>query len=334
MHTTRLLSPFFLALILTFLAHADDPAKAVKKAVERSTLNQTGTKPFHLKATISPSRNPNETPDRNGEAEIWWESPTKWRREVRSPVFHQVAVVNGDREWQKNEGDYFPEWLREVSTALIDPVPALDDVLKNLAGADMKRLAGSTYYQWMEFSSNGTVRKSTGAGISITDSTGLLFYGNGQAWGGLYHDYKDFHGRMVARTVSSGSPEVTAKIVTLEVLGPTPPEFFDTTAPGGDAQLLQTVVVDELDLRKNLLKQREVKWPPLTNGPLEGVLTAQVSIDRLGRVRQVGTVVSDNPAIEDAAQQAIAEMQFKPYMVNGVAVQVVSKITMPFKTVR
>jgi hypothetical protein len=37
------------------VAHADD-AKSVKKAVERSTLNQAGTKPFHLRATLAPSR--------------------------------------------------------------------------------------------------------------------------------------------------------------------------------------------------------------------------------------------------------------------------------------
>lgn len=40
---------------LSVVGRADDPEKTVKKAVERSTLNQMGTKPFHLKAIIAPS---------------------------------------------------------------------------------------------------------------------------------------------------------------------------------------------------------------------------------------------------------------------------------------
>jgi hypothetical protein len=34
---------------------ANDPTDAIKKAVEKSALDQAGTKPFHLKAEIAPS---------------------------------------------------------------------------------------------------------------------------------------------------------------------------------------------------------------------------------------------------------------------------------------
>jgi hypothetical protein len=34
---------------------ADNLAKDIKKAAERSTLDQPGNKPFHLKATVAPS---------------------------------------------------------------------------------------------------------------------------------------------------------------------------------------------------------------------------------------------------------------------------------------
>src|SRR5713101_6718682 len=97
---------------------AEDDAGTVKKAVERSTLNQPGTKPFHLKAVLAPSRDSDRGSNRTGEVEIWWVSPTQWRREVRSPGFHQIVIVNAGKEWQKNEGDYFPEWLRETAVAL------------------------------------------------------------------------------------------------------------------------------------------------------------------------------------------------------------------------
>jgi hypothetical protein len=75
-------------------------------------------------------------------------------------------------------------------------------------------------------------------------------------------------------------------------------------------------------------------WPALADGPQEGVLTTSISVDRAGKVRQVGTIVSDNPAITDAAREYIASMRFQPYVEDGAPVQVVSRITMPFKSTR
>ncbi len=309
-------------------------SKIVKKAVERCTLNQAGTKPFHLKAVLAPSLERDQASHRTGEVEIWWASPTQWKREVRSPEFHQIAVENGDREWQKNEGDYFPEWLRETSVALIEPVPSLDKVLEKVNEADVVKLFGTTQFRWTTTSTDGTVSKGMGAVVAITDSTGLLQNAGDLGWGGLFHEYKSFHGRMVARKVSVGSPEVTATVTTLEDLGRVPAAFFDAGASGGDTPLLQTVLVEETTLRKNLLPMAPVVWPALKDGPLEGVLTTKISVDRSGRVRQVGTIVSDNPGVSETVGKFIGSMQFKPYLQNGVPVQVVSRITMPFKTGR
>lgn len=331
--TARMALVVMSVLGLTASGRADDLTKLVKKAVERSTLNQAGTKPFHLKAVLAPSFERDRGSNRTGEVEIWWASPTQWRREVRSPEFHQIAIVNGGREWQKNEGEYFPEWLRETSVALIEPVPSLDQVLRQVKDAEVRRIAGNTYFNWTLISTDGKVEKGMGAGLAVTDSTGLLFYGEGLGWGGLYKDYKSFHDRMVARTVSVGSPEVTGKLTTIEDLQDIPPGFFDVEANGGDP-LLQTAEVEEILLRRNLLSMAPVEWPAVKDGPLEGVITAEIVVDRAGKVRELGTILSDNPGLSEAAGRTIRSMQFKPYLQDGVAVQVVSRITMPFRTVR
>jgi len=315
------------------LGHTDDQEKVVKKAVARSTLNQAGTKPFHLKAALAPSFERDRGLNRTGEVEIWWASPTQWKREVRSPEFHQIAIMNGGREWQKNEGGYFPEWLRETSVALIEPVPSLDHVLEQVQEADVKRLMGTTHFSWSEMSTDGNVEKGMGAGVAVTDSTGLLEGGSGLGWSGYYKDYKSFRGRMVARTLRVGSPEVTAKVTTLEDLRDIPTGFLDTEPTGSDVAL-HTVVVEETLLRKNLLPAEPVEWPALKDGPLEGAITTKIVVDRAGKVREVGTILSDNPGLSEAAGKMIGSMQFKPYLQNGVAVQVVSRVTMPFKTVR
>src|SRR5215470_9820440 len=65
------LAILWLHLGLPGLSHAVDEVDAVKKAIERSTLNQPGTKPFHLKAVLAPSFERDRNSGRTGKVEIW-----------------------------------------------------------------------------------------------------------------------------------------------------------------------------------------------------------------------------------------------------------------------
>ena len=332
MKTYRRLFLFALFAVCVKPGHCDDAANVnlVRSAVQRCTLNQAGTKPFHLKASLSPSR-PDRGTDRTGEVEIWWAAPTKWRREVRSPHFHQIAVVNGSDEWQKNEGDYFPQWLRETAIELINPVPDLDDVLKQVKDADVRNLGGNTYFQWTIMSTDGGVQTGMGAGVSVNNRTGLLFTAGGTGWGGWFRDYQSFHNREISRLVASGTPEVTAKVIVLDDLKDVPKDWFDAKAAGADSPLLRTITIPESALRANLLPMDAISWPPLKSGPFEGTATTIITVDRSGSVRQVDSIVSNNSAINDAAQHVFESMRFKPYFENGVPVQVVSRMSLQYK---
>ena len=99
------IAAFVLTAAWPTLGRAENLAKEVKKAAERSTLDRSGTKPFHLSADLAPSFDRDRESGRSGTVEIWWASPTRWRREVRTQDFHQIEIVDGARDWQKNEGD-------------------------------------------------------------------------------------------------------------------------------------------------------------------------------------------------------------------------------------
>jgi hypothetical protein len=332
MPTRKILLAILAVHGLSSSAQGNDIDGAVRKAVKQSTLNQPGTKPFHLKATIVPTGD--TASKRTGEVEIWWKSPTEFKREVRSPEFHQIVITNAGREWQRNKGDYFPEWLRETAVALTEPIPQLDQVREQMKTGEVRSLAGNTYATWMSFSTDGNVRKSIGCTVALNDKTGLLFYGGCLGWGALFKEYKDFHGRSVARILTAGSPEITATVTILEDLKDVAPAFFAVSGNAGDVNPLHTVVVDELTLRKNLDPMAALAWPAVKDGPLEGAITTKIVLDRAGKVRDVSSILSDNPGLSAFASKSIWAMQFKPYLQDGQAVQVVSRITMPFKTVR
>jgi hypothetical protein len=323
-----------LLLSVSLTAHSEDNVTRVRKAIEHSTLDQSATPPFHLKATLSPSFERDLDSNRNGTVEIWWASPTQWKRELTAPGVHLVEITDGARHWQHTEGDYLPEWLRSI--VVVRPVADPNQLLVHIKTAEVRTLMGGTYFNWMEFSSNGSTSKAMGAGLTIRDNSGLLDHGGGFGWFFGYKDYSAFHKLLIARTVTGGGPgpEVTAKITLLEDLSPIPSSLFDTTQAGSDPNPLQTLLIDEAALRRNLESTPSPSWPALKDGPLEGALTTDVLVDREGKVREIGTVVSDNPGIRDAAHDYITSLHFQPFLRNGQPVQVYSRFTMPFKTTR
>ncbi len=192
----------------------------------------------------------------------------------------------------------------------------------------------TTNLSWTTASGTPEVHNILRSWVALQNGTALLLYAGGLGWGAEFKDYADFHGRMIARTVNVGSPQVTAKVTTLEDLGVIPAGFFDTTGKDGDAQPLHTVLIDETSLRKNLLPSEPVSWSPLQDGPLEGNVTSEIVVDREGKVRQIGTLVSENSGVNESGRQAISAMRFKPFLLDGMPVQVMSQLTIPFKTVR
>lgn len=309
-------------------ARAEDELGRVHKAVERSTLDQKGTHPFHLTATLAPSFDRDKDSGRTGTIEIWWRAPGEMRREIRVPGFHQVQIVSGGRTWEQDEGEYFPEWAREMAEALLHPVSPDSLALHGVKPEKANSAFGSTYMNWEKAAP--VDQQQSKQYVAISDNSGLLFYSGGLGWGCELKDFSDFHGRLVARTVTAGSPEVKAKIV-LEDLATMPADF---TAPTGSAPL-RTVVIDNTPYAPDLASGSPTPaWPEVTNTPTTGVVWAELVLDRTGHVREPIDAVSDNPAIKDAARAYFQGLVFKPVVVDGAPVQVVRRIAIPFSLKR
>lgn len=327
----KLIATLSFLLLVSFVTQAEDVSGTVKKAVEHTTLDQKGTKPFHLKAVLGPTKEGDKDSGRSGEVEIWWMSPGKWRRSVGSPEFHQIDVVNESRDWHKSEGTYYPEWLSEIAVELVRPVPQLDEVLRELKTAEVRRFMGQIDIGWVTSTGTAEVHNILRSGITLRESNGELLFAYGLGWSGEFKDYQDFHNRHVARTVTGD--EVIAHVTLLEDLGKADESMFDTSASGGDAPV-KTVLLDETTLRKNLASDETAPWPPVQDGPLQGNVTSEIVVDRDGKVREVGTLISENSAMEDVGKERLLAMKFRPFLQNGVPVQVLSQITLPFKTTR
>jgi hypothetical protein len=310
-------------------ANAEDMLKLVDKAARKSTLDQAGTHPFHLRATVAPSFERDKASNRTGEIEIWWKSPGQYRRELRAPGFHQVEIVNGERVWQKNEGEYMPEWLDAVARAVLHPLPAESAAMHGEPPELTKTMFRSIYLNWekpvpMDMQLSKQV-------VAITEATGLLFYDGGLGWGALFKDYANFHGREVPRTVTHGSPEVTAKIAVMEDLPSVSSGWFDASAPDGDPHPITLITVETTDLSTDLAEPPPaLVWPDVPNTRTSGVIWTDLVIDRDGHIREPFYTISDNSAINGFMHDYLAGLHFKPVIRDGQPVEVIRHVVLHF----
>src|SRR5579864_2168386 len=99
-------------------------ADVAQRAAANSTLITAESPAFQLKAVVSEATKPDSS--YGAEIEEYWVAPEKWRRTVKSPGFSQTVIVNGDKYFEQNKGDYYPQWLRELVTALFEPLPMIE----------------------------------------------------------------------------------------------------------------------------------------------------------------------------------------------------------------
>jgi TonB family protein len=311
------------ALSWTVSASADEFQDALTKAARKSTLTAPDGRPFHLK--LSAEDTSSKAPEYKVEIEVWWAAPDKWHREVKSSVFAQTAVHNGQHYFESNSSDYLPFWLHELIQESVDPIPEaqLKDIDVDWSNSGCGRWETEyskesekiSVYNSVCFNANGTARE--------------IF---AQPLGVVFADYKSFSGKEVARSLTvwpGGRSEVKAKVTLLEPLKPDD-SLFAIPNDTGFPSRLRFLSVPESALQPDTQANTLLAWPIVHNFPATGLISINVKIGRDGNIREVGTALSRNVVMNDAAVAQIKNWKFKPYLVEWIPVQVNTNITLHF----
>ena len=323
-----------LVLALTTQAQQDDFHHAVARAARFSTLAEPGGQPFHLKLTAQDTTMRNL--EYNAEIEVWWAAADKWRRTVKSLAFTQIAIQNEGRYYESNSTtDYLPYWLDELIRGSINPIPV--DALASVSADEDRPGCGNwevvhgsgdeifSSYASMCFNPDGTAREI------FAEPIGLKLAG-----------YQEFGNKRIARLINvwpGDRSEVTATVTVLEPLekaehsGSTTPisNLFDAPEDTGLASRVRFVSVPEYVLAPSDSSARPpLRWPSSYTFPVNGVIAVRVQIDRAGNVREFPSAISKNQAINAGAVAQIKNWKFKPYIVDGFPVEVVTTLHIPF----
>jgi hypothetical protein len=303
-------------------------SQAIDNALLQSKLIQAGNKPFHLVGEIVETTNPSS--EYHAKIEEYWESPDKWRRTIESPSFSQTLIVHGDRVSEKDTGDYFPWWLNDLVTAMVDPLPMANALRQ--ANAQISRTGVAKNFTTCTSLSTKTDHWM----FCFEGSHGLLNSVSMQGFNAEFKDYKSFSEKRVARTLvidPEPGTKIEAKITRLEELTEPNEAMFAVEQATPVHDRIRSVQISGEMLKGMAIGSAEIAWPSVGEGLTKGGCAVYVSADRTGKVREVWPHGCDNPGLEDPLRDIVKKWQLKPAtMKDGTPVQVESLVTFSFDT--
>jgi hypothetical protein len=295
------------------------------RALRNTQLNYPDSAPFHAKISVTDSH-----PDTNRSAtiEMWWMSPTKYRRVIESPDYSQTRIVNGDAVSEENKGAYYPYWLQEVVDGFFDAIPFLPALQKLPATLSTNPPA---YLEWCGDVHMRVDRWMVCFQKDHKDQLQSVFT---KGFFVEFKDYQKFANKRVAHkivTEQDREHEIDSVITVLNRLDSADDSLFAVAAPTPAPQQIRSVQVSEDDFRKLVIGSMDVAWPTnVVGGLAKGGCGVFVSVDREGTVRESRHEGCDNFALEEPLRLAALKWKLHPASINGAPVQVTALLGIPY----
>jgi hypothetical protein len=310
---------------------------AVSKALETSDLTGENTRPFHIRITVSEPENPQSS--YQGSIEEWWVSKDQWRREVSDKEgLHQTIVIAGGVKTEKDEGDYFPLWLRHFVFAAFDPAPNAAFFTNSGATIDQITLPNGD-----KSDACARLKSKVGSGDNSIDIfSNICFDGQGRLkfYGSTgydmeFHDYRSFGKKQIAREFSDDPEPGTHLVGKVDIEDASKaagsPTRFTPLATTDDR--FGSAVVSTAQLEKFIAEIPPIAWPTVRSGKTSGHLAIYISVDSQGKVREAWPLTGDNGELHDLLRQQARTWEFKPATdTTGKPTQVEGSLSFPFET--
>ena len=291
-------------------------------SIIQGTLIESGSVPFHLKATITEGHDLSPV----AKVEIYWVAADQWRRTIESSKFSQILIVDGVKVFEQDSDSYFPLGLETLVTAMVDPKPLLDAYRPD--NRLLTKANGAS-------SESGSICFDSSHRICLSSQYGLMESVGVAGHSVDFMRYKEFHGKRIARrlvyTVSVGD-FLTAQVTELKELDHPNDGLFTIDQPTPREKQIHSVSLQEAELRDLAVEEPEIIWPQALDGAITGKATFYLAIDRQGKLREVHPLETANERSNDSAIRQIMKWKFKQPIKDGVPVQAEGVMTFDLNT--
>ena len=310
---------------------------AVANALAKSNLTGEKARPFHIRINVSEPENPKSS--YQGTIEEWWVSPDQYRREVTDVNdMHQTIVVTNGIKTEKDEGDYFPLWLRNFVTALFDPVPWATQY-STASTIDQATMPNGD-------KSDACVRSDSQIGKGVdaaTAYTNVCFDGNGRlqfvgsprysVGFGDYHVFGDKQIPFKLGQIPESGTRLEGAVALLDAISDDPRASELYTPLRTNDSRFRSLVMPPQEMEGLRASTESVVWPSVRSGNTRGHLAIYISVDNQGRVQEAWPLSSDNGGIDDSVRDQVRKWKFKlPLGQDGKPLQMDGPLTFVFDT--
>jgi hypothetical protein len=94
--------------------------------IATNVLTTPGAPPFH--AILEITSEASSSTEHHGRIEMFWADPTSYSLKLETPEFDQTLIVGGDKVQESDRGDFYPGWVQDFVTALLDPMARAKDL--------------------------------------------------------------------------------------------------------------------------------------------------------------------------------------------------------------
>ena len=306
--------PVVLAQIRTVTTPA---GKTIDKALQKQVLGQDDGPPFHVTIEISEKAG-SAGPGTHATIDETWLKKDHWVRTVSTPGLRQTVMADASGLHYATEGDYFPLWLRSFVWGMFSPVRVPSDwerdgeVIEQKVFPNGMRSTACIHHEFML----GAETKQINFANLCFDKDSHFGLVQGPQFAVEFGDYAKFKKLEVPRTLSVNSNDLrfVGKVTVLETPAAEvqiPDRASNTTADDP----LRFVSISTQSLEKLGGDQLSPTWPAQIPG--KGQFTVWIAIDRLGKVREVGTRNTDLSGFATDMAKTLIGRQWKVPMVDG-----------------
>ena len=297
----------------------------------RSTLYSPSLKPWHLKLeyTLYDDDGTHPVP---GVLEEWWAAPDQDRITYTSGAFSGTQLRTPDGVFRTAGMPAAPYALEELHNGVVDPVPP-PEVLDRTEPQPTKVQAGKTTLGCIILVLKGRPAiASAGAFPTYCFSTPqdelrmtLNFFVQRLVRNGMAR----FQGQSVATKVGLSLAEIKtgeAKVTALQAL---PAAGMDFSTAGLEKH--ESAANSAEVFAGRLLHQVPPVYPEAAKQHhIGGLVLLRTQIGKDGRVKEVAVRYSSSPFLNGAAEEAVKQWVYEPYLLHGSAVEVDTTVTVRF----
>jgi TonB family protein len=301
-----------------------DPRERLALGQRLNNLVGPDVQPWHLKASY-------EVFDENGKSidkgafEEWWVSEKKYKLGYQGAEFSQEEYGTDHGMLHSGQKDWPSGPLSFLRRTIEQPIPSKED-LDDWGQLNLERKFGTAQLPCTALSYHGGKEVSErSASFCFEPTKAILLYSNSsdrinQTTFAHFFLFQDRYVARDRRLLFLGNPALSIHVDTLETLNP--PDQANVSPPGNALPVARRVELSSVESDHYLMKEVMPEYPVAAKMQgVQGRVILAFTISRDGRVTEV-RVLAGPQLLQKAAEDAVRQWLFKPYLLGGEAVEV------------